>query len=393
MSKNVIISTFTMNSFNGVSRWNELAALTLVELGHDVTLVTNTLDEEFVKPNLKESVKIVDSGFKYNHPKCLPRLNIIIFQIYTTLWYLLAGPRGDVFLTDSVYSIFLVRLFTSQKCLLYIHYPDSLYTREVPNISLKKLFYTYACDVFEIISVLSAHHILCNSKYSMNHFQSSLWYFKTSKMSVLYPYVYENIANVKNEKWNGTGENFTFITINRFDPFKKFDVLIDAFHKVCTSPLLSPKINLKLVIAGGKASPRHQEFDRKVKKMIVDLNLTEMVTILNDISYESKHDLLQNSHSFVYSTYNEHFGIGICEAMEYNLPVVGVALGGPLEIIDHGKNGLLCKPNSLSMSEQMLNLVLNRNGCYERIESNCKANLAEKFGTKIFGENFNLLCN
>ena len=48
-----------MNSFNGVSRWNELAALTLVELGHDVTLVTNTLDEEFVKPNLKESVKSI----------------------------------------------------------------------------------------------------------------------------------------------------------------------------------------------------------------------------------------------------------------------------------------------------------------------------------------------
>ena len=64
----------------------------------------------------------------------------------------------------------------------------------------------------------------------MNHFQSSLWYFNASKMSVLYPYVYENIADVKNEKWNGTGENFTFLTINRFDPFKKFDVLIEAFR-------------------------------------------------------------------------------------------------------------------------------------------------------------------
>ena len=127
--------------------------------------------------------------------------------------------------------------------------------------------------------------------------------------------------------------------------------------------------------------------------MIADLDLSEKVTILSNISYESKCDLLQNSDSFVYSAFREHFGIGICEAMEYNLPVVAVALGGPLEIIDHGKNGLLCKPNSLSMSEQMLNLVLNKNGCYERIESNCKVNLDEKFGTKIFGENFNLLCN
>jgi len=393
MSKNVIISTFTMDSFNGVSRWNELAALTLVELGHDVTLVTNTLDEEFVKPNFKESVKIVDTGFKYKHPKCLPRLNQIIFQIYTTLWYLLAGPRGDVFLTDNVYSIFLVRLFTSQKCLLYIHYPDSLFNREVQNISLAKLFYTYACDVFEIMGVLSAHHILCNSRYSMNHFQSSLWYFKTSKMSVLYPYVYENIANVKNEKWNGTGENFTFLTINRFHPFKKFDVLIEAFHKVCTSPLLPPQINVKLVIAGGKVASNHREFYEKVKKMIADLDLSEKISILSDISYQSKCDHLHNSHSFVYSAFREHFGIGICEAMEYNLPVVAVALGGPLEIIDHGKNGLLCKPNSLSMSEQMLNLVINKNSCYESIESNCKVNLAEKFDKNIFGENFDLLCN
>ena len=159
------------------------------------------------------------------------------------------------------------------------------------------------------------------------------------------------------------------------------------------SPLLPSQINLNLVIAGGINGSRDQQFYEKVKKLIVDLNLTEKVTILSNISYESKCDLLQNSDSFVYSAFREHFGIGICEAMEYNLPVVAVALGGPLEIIDHGKNGLLCKPNSLSMSEQMLNLVLNKNGCYERIESNCKVNLDEKFGTKIFGENFNLLCN
>ena len=60
MSKNIVISTIGMHSFNGVSRWNELAALTLAELGHDVTLVTNGFDEEFVKPNFKDFVKGIE---------------------------------------------------------------------------------------------------------------------------------------------------------------------------------------------------------------------------------------------------------------------------------------------------------------------------------------------
>ena len=40
------------------------------------------------------------------------------------------------------------------------------------------------------------------------------------------------------------------------------------------------------------------------------------------------------------------FGLTLIEAMAAGKPVVAAASGGPMEIVDHGKNGLLFEPGS-----------------------------------------------
>lgn len=54
----------------------------------------------------------------------------------------------------------------------------------------------------------------------------------------------------------------------------------------------------------------------------------------------------------------EPFGMVILEGMLYGLPIVAAAVGGPSEILDHGRTGILCRPkDSESLGDAILKLV------------------------------------
>src|SRR5689334_11155617 len=54
----------------------------------------------------------------------------------------------------------------------------------------------------------------------------------------------------------------------------------------------------------------------------------------------------------------EPFGMVILEGMLYGLPIVAAAVGGPSEILDHGRTGILCRPKDAeSLGDAILKLV------------------------------------
>ena len=56
----------------------------------------------------------------------------------------------------------------------------------------------------------------------------------------------------------------------------------------------------------------------------------------------------------------EPFGMVILEGMLYGLPIVAAAVGGPSEILEHGRTGILCWPkNAESLGEAILKLVMD----------------------------------
>jgi glycosyltransferase involved in cell wall biosynthesis len=58
------------------------------------------------------------------------------------------------------------------------------------------------------------------------------------------------------------------------------------------------------------------------------------------------------------STSPEPFGRVIVEAMLASRPVVATRGGGASEIIDEGKNGLLCEPSSVESLAEKVRLIL-----------------------------------
>jgi len=56
----------------------------------------------------------------------------------------------------------------------------------------------------------------------------------------------------------------------------------------------------------------------------------------------------------------EPFGMVILEGMLYGLPIVAAAVGGPSEILEHGRTGILCRPkNVASLGDAILKLVMD----------------------------------
>ena len=118
-----------------------------------------------------------------------------------------------------------------------------------------------------------------------------------------------------------------FFSWARLYPIKRVDKIVEAFIG------MSDK---KLVVASG--GPELE----KIKKMAEGHANIQVVGWINDeqlISYLGK------CLATIYIPIREDFGMSAVESMQAGKPVIGVAEGGLLEIIDEHKNGTLLKPD------------------------------------------------
>jgi len=70
--------------------------------------------------------------------------------------------------------------------------------------------------------------------------------------------------------------------------------------------------------------------------------------------------ILSQSDIFVLPSFNECFPLSILEAMQAGLPVVSTNVGGIPDMIEHGKQGLLSRPNDVDdLTEKILQLLEN----------------------------------
>lgn len=75
----------------------------------------------------------------------------------------------------------------------------------------------------------------------------------------------------------------------------------------------------------------------------------------------------------------EPFGMVILEGMLYGLPIVAAAVGGPSEILEHGRTGILCPPKDAeALGDAILKLVMDAPLC-RRIGIAAAAEVREKW--------------
>lgn len=134
------------------------------------------------------------------------------------------------------------------------------------------------------------------------------------------------------EKYN-LNAPFIAMIVGRIEQQKGQHIVIKAVSK-----LVKQGLNIQLLIAG------HAMLDNylaQLKSLVTKLELDKYVIFTGFISNTS--ELMQLSDVVILATKKETFGMVLIEAMQANVAVIASDNGGPLEIIDHNKTGLLFK--------------------------------------------------
>jgi len=135
-------------------------------------------------------------------------------------------------------------------------------------------------------------------------------------------------------------------SVGNVRPAKAYHVLIDAAKEVVAH---NPKVHF--VIAGHKKPALMARLDDQIKRLGLSTNI-HFVGFQDSVEFLGQVDL------FALSSSSEGFSISTIEAMATGLAVVVTRCGGPEEIVNHGKNGLMVPVNdAASLAQSIMELL------------------------------------
>ena len=179
------------------------------------------------------------------------------------------------------------------------------------NSGLKSFFAKYFLHkirIWDLISTNRVDYLIANSRYIASRIKKI--YGRAS--DVIYPPVDIDKFEVKENK-----EEF-YLTVSRLVPYKKVDVIVEAFSQ----------INRKLVLIGD--GPDMDKIKSKAKKNI---------EILGYQSNETIRHMMQNAKAFIFAA-KEDFGIAPVEAQACGTPVICYGNGGVCETVIDNVSGV-----------------------------------------------------
>ncbi|MBA2849528.1 glycosyltransferase family 4 protein [Thermosulfuriphilus ammonigenes] len=175
---------------------------------------------------------------------------------------------------------------------------------------------------------------------------------------VIYPPVNTNKFNVFSDK-----DNF-YLTVSRMVPYKKIDLIVDAFTQMPEK---------KLVVIGD--GPDLKKIKLKAKKNI---------EILGFQPFEVLKTYMERAKALVFAA-EEDFGIVTVEAQACGTPVIAFGKGGATETIIDGKTGLFFKEQTVS---SLIEAILKFEKIEDKFDPQVIRSNAERFSKERFKKEF-----
>ncbi|EGN96370.1 glycosyltransferase family 4 protein [Serpula lacrymans var. lacrymans S7.3] len=404
------------------------AALGLQTLGHSVDIYTSHHDRDHCFDETRDGtlrVHNVVSPF----PRSFRGLFHILFaharQLHLTKHLLFSSQQAssDVFFVDQLSTcIPLIRLWGKKRVIFYCHFPDKLLANGefVEGKSRKKMgflksLYRFPMDWLEEVTTRQADIILANSKFSARVTQSYLPSIRQSPR-VIYPGInipaYEKAVDLSDpDIIRVSSERPTFLSLNRFEMKKNAVLAIQAFSLFQNESSGRKEVDgIRLVIAGGY-DPRLEDNvmtlaslvdQAKARELTYDIvtpsqfqsNLPSIggttsdpsILFLLNFTTAQRSALLKapSTLALLYTSANEHFGIGPVEGMICGLPVLACNSGGPTEsVVDspiEQKTGWLRAPEAKLWAE-----VLTEISSLTKEQRNVLATRSRNRARELFG--------
>jgi glycosyltransferase involved in cell wall biosynthesis len=122
--------------------------------------------------------------------------------------------------------------------------------------------------------------------------------------------------------------------VGRLQPWKNQHQLLEA-----VALLRSEGLPIHALVVGGSAYGLSPEYAEQIRTRVASADLAGAVTMTGHVPDARR--LIPAADIHVNASEGEPFGIVLIEAMAAGLPVVAVNRGGPAEIIEHERSGLL----------------------------------------------------
>lgn len=175
-------------------------------------------------------------------------------------------------------------------------------------------------------------------------------------------------AEIKPLSLKKAKKTYLLIT-NRHFPQKRFEYAVEAL-----SYLTNQFPDLYLVITGEETL-----YTKYLKKLILQLGLFQKVIFTGLVGEKRLSSLYRNALGYLYTSPQEDFGMGIIEAMSYQLPVVAWGFAGPSKIITHGKSGFLAKPYNMHDFIKYIKIIITNPSKAQKIGKNARQAVVKNY--------------
>ena len=150
---------------------------------------------------------------------------------------------------------------------------------------------------------------------------------------------------------------------------------------------VAKKTNMRLVFAGVLDETNHPESRAYFKQKIEPEIDGDQIQFLGPADLKLKNELLGNATAFLNPiSWAEPFGMVAIESMATGTPVISFAKGGPTEIIEHGKSGML-----VNSAKEMIAAVssiseIDRRSCRRVVETKFSSTVMTGNYVKLYRE-------
>ena len=172
--------------------------------------------------------------------------------------------------------------------------------------------------------------------------------------TVIYPPVDIEKFEVSTSK-----ENF-YLTVGRMVPYKKIDLIVEAFSRMPDK---------KLIVIG--IGPDYRKIKKKSGKN---------VELLGYQPFEILKDYMQKAKAFIFAA-EEDFGIAPVEAQACGTPVIAYGRGGAMETVIEGKTGTIFKEQTVESLVEAIRNFEKEEDMFDPLEIRRNA---ERFSKKRF---------
>lgn len=178
--------------------------------------------------------------------------------------------------------------------------------------------------------------------------------------------------------YSSTTNYFNIMFVGTVYKKKGIIQLLDAFNIV---KKIIPNANLEIYGPDWFFSDGSSFVESLKKSTIYNLN-KESIHFNGMIEHADLPQKYAQASICVFPSLQEAQGLVVVEAMSMEKLVVFTEFGAGKEIIDHGKNGLLCNPNDSSDIAEKIIWVFNNPDKVKPIEKNARQTVLEKFNLK-----------